>query len=205
VKGECNRGATCPYRHVNPNDEHDPTLSQQNFKDRYYGVNDPVASKILGTRSQTIQDMVPPEDTTIKTLWLGGIKAPLDEKDIRDQLYSFGEITSVKLVPSSSCAFVTYTERKDAEAAARAIWHGFVIRGFPITVAWGKPQSLTAGENPNASLGFYSTLPPPGQVPPPGTITNSTPYYPSMDPAQFGSRAETNQRTTRSLTINPAP
>jgi pre-mRNA-splicing factor RBM22/SLT11 len=42
VKGECKRGEECPYRHEMPNDPSDP-LSNQNIKDRYYGVNDPVA------------------------------------------------------------------------------------------------------------------------------------------------------------------
>lgn len=45
VKGECSRGESCPFRHEN--DNHDPSLSSQNLKDRYYGVNDPVAIKIL--------------------------------------------------------------------------------------------------------------------------------------------------------------
>jgi pre-mRNA-splicing factor RBM22/SLT11 len=44
VKGACNRGASCPYRHERPVDNE---LSQQNMKDRYYGVNDPVAKKML--------------------------------------------------------------------------------------------------------------------------------------------------------------
>jgi len=45
VKGECKRGEECPYRHETPKDPDDP-LSNQNIKDRYYGVNDPVAEKI---------------------------------------------------------------------------------------------------------------------------------------------------------------
>lgn len=47
VKGECTRGASCPYRHET--DEHDEALGRQNFKDRYYGTNDPVAGKMMGT------------------------------------------------------------------------------------------------------------------------------------------------------------
>merc|ERR1712173_161364 len=46
VKGECKRGEECPYRHEKPTDPDDP-LSNQNIKDRYYGVNDPVAEKLL--------------------------------------------------------------------------------------------------------------------------------------------------------------
>src|SRR5690625_4918253 len=45
LKGECTRGSECPYRHELPTE--DPALGQQNLRDRYYGVNDPVAQKIL--------------------------------------------------------------------------------------------------------------------------------------------------------------
>ncbi|KAI3946482.1 hypothetical protein MKX01_017698 [Papaver californicum] len=44
ARGICNRGAACPYRHEIPVTGE---LSRQNIKDRYYGVNDPVAAKLL--------------------------------------------------------------------------------------------------------------------------------------------------------------
>eukprot|EP01071_Lankesteria_metandrocarpae_P005639 Lankesteria_metandrocarpae@DN4079_c0_g1_i1.p1 len=44
-KGECTRGSSCPYRH--DEDHHDPSLKDQNIRDRYLGVDDPVANKIL--------------------------------------------------------------------------------------------------------------------------------------------------------------
>ena len=53
VKGECKRGEECPYRHEKPSDPDDP-LAKQNIKDRYYGVNDPVAEKML-KRAQVVQ------------------------------------------------------------------------------------------------------------------------------------------------------
>ena len=46
VKGECKRGEECPYRHETPSDPDDP-LSIQNIRDRYYGINDPVADKLF--------------------------------------------------------------------------------------------------------------------------------------------------------------
>lgn len=45
LKGECNRGDSCPFRHEK--DNHDPNLSAQKIKERYYGLNDPVANNIL--------------------------------------------------------------------------------------------------------------------------------------------------------------
>lgn len=46
VKGECKRGEECPYRHEMPKDPTGP-LAKQNMKDRYYGVNDPVAEAMM--------------------------------------------------------------------------------------------------------------------------------------------------------------
>ncbi|PWA90923.1 Nucleotide-binding, alpha-beta plait [Artemisia annua] len=54
IRGECKRGAECAYRHEMPvNGE----LSQQNIKDRYYGVNDPVALKLLNRAGTTSRDL----------------------------------------------------------------------------------------------------------------------------------------------------
>ncbi len=50
VKGECKRGEECPYRHEMPFDPNDP-LAKQNFKDRYYGSQDPVAEKMMRKHS----------------------------------------------------------------------------------------------------------------------------------------------------------
>ena len=84
-----------------PSDPNDP-LSKQNIKDRYHGVNDPVAEKILrrakgctltrymswcvsdhehsenGTGASEL-----PEDKSITTLYIGGVTADITEQDIR--------------------------------------------------------------------------------------------------------------------------
>jgi pre-mRNA-splicing factor RBM22/SLT11 len=49
ARGECKRGAECPYRHELPTVG---DLADQNIKDRYYGVNDPVARKMLNRVDQ---------------------------------------------------------------------------------------------------------------------------------------------------------
>jgi pre-mRNA-splicing factor RBM22/SLT11 len=58
TRGKCKRGAECPYRHEMPEDNE---LSKQNIKDRYYGINDPVANKIL-RRVADEPKLEPPED-----------------------------------------------------------------------------------------------------------------------------------------------
>lgn len=60
LKGECNRGAECPYRHEMPTTDKD--LANQNYKDRYYGHNDPVANKMM-KRAEGMTKLTPPEDT----------------------------------------------------------------------------------------------------------------------------------------------
>jgi pre-mRNA-splicing factor RBM22/SLT11 len=61
AKGECTRGAECPYRHEKPVDNE---LAHQNMQDRYHGRNDPVARKILSINAEN-QGLKPPDDTTI--------------------------------------------------------------------------------------------------------------------------------------------
>ena len=47
-------------------------LSEQNIKDRYYGVNDPVAAKMMA-RADKLQKVTPPQDQTVCTLFVGGV------------------------------------------------------------------------------------------------------------------------------------
>lgn len=61
VRGECKRGAECPYRHEMPTSG---PLADQNIKDRYFGVNDPVANKMMDRLGETAK-LEPPEDGTI--------------------------------------------------------------------------------------------------------------------------------------------
>lgn len=67
---------------------------------RYYGVNDPVARKMLN-RVDAMPKLAPPEDAGITTLYVGGLTPVITEDDIRDQFYSYGELQSVKKVISS--------------------------------------------------------------------------------------------------------
>jgi len=63
LKGECSRGTECPYRHELPS-ESNKELANQNLQDRYHGLNDPVAKKILGKNAENM-GLKPPEDETV--------------------------------------------------------------------------------------------------------------------------------------------
>lgn len=140
VKGECNRGESCPYRHEMPLNPKGP-LARQNIKDRYYGTNDPVAEKMLG-RSKEMREMrmTPPEDKSVKSLFVGGLDESITEAALRDAFYSFGEILSVKIIPRSRCAFVEFMDRKNAEVSCSALNGNLMIGDIRMMVSWAKPK-----------------------------------------------------------------
>lgn len=87
VKGECKRGEECPYRHEKPTDPDDP-LADQNIKDRYYGINDPVADKLL-KRASTMPRLDPRKTRPSPPCMLAVWATPL--------LRRISEITSISL------------------------------------------------------------------------------------------------------------
>nr|PNR40695.1 hypothetical protein PHYPA_018098 [Physcomitrium patens] len=143
VREECTRGSECPYRHEMPVTGE---LSQQNIKDRYYGyvdVNDPVAAKLL-RKAGEMPSLAPPEDMSIKTLYVGGLIDRVTEEDLKVQSYSYGEIESIRMVRQRACAFVTYTTREGAEEAADHLANKLVINGLRLKLMWQRPQIAKA-------------------------------------------------------------
>jgi pre-mRNA-splicing factor RBM22/SLT11 len=124
-------------------------LAHQNIKDRYHGVNDPVANKILG-RVQNSEKPTPPEDPDAKTVYLGGITEDMSEIDIRyslefilitrNALWHYGEIIEVKLLPQQHIGFVTYATRANAENAVDKLWGNCTINEIQLKVSWAKSQ-----------------------------------------------------------------
>ena len=69
-------------------------LSQQNIKDRYYGVNDPVANKML-RRAEEFSKLTPPDDKDITTLYVGNVDATkISEEDLK-----YAHLSSPSLSP----------------------------------------------------------------------------------------------------------
>lgn len=150
VKGECKRGEECPYRHEKPNEPDDP-LSEQNIRDRYYGVNDPVAEKLL-KRAASLPVLEAPSDKTITTLYVGNVGEHLTEVDIRDQFYTYGEIRNVTLLPKQQCAFVQFTKRSAAELAAEKTFNKLVLGGKKLSIRWAYSQAKQAAASSQAQL-----------------------------------------------------
>ena len=64
-----------------PTDPNDP-LSNQKLKDRYHGINDPVAEKML-SQAKEMPSLRPPDDKSITSLYVGGVDETFTESDIR--------------------------------------------------------------------------------------------------------------------------
>ncbi len=159
VKGECKRGEECPYRHERPSDPDDP-LSDQNIRDRYYGVDDPVADKIM-KRASAMPSLDPPEDPHVTTLYIGGLDETITEQDLKNEFYQYGEIRNITVVTKQGCAFVQYTKRSAAEVAAEKTFNKLVIKDRRLTIRWGRSQ----GQKPVAgseSAGAAAAVPVPG-------------------------------------------
>jgi pre-mRNA-splicing factor RBM22/SLT11 len=167
IKGECTRGEECPYRHEMPTDPSDP-LANQNLKDRYYGINDPVADKIF-KQVDDMPQLEQPEDKTVTTLYVGGLDNVVTEKDLKDNFYQYGEIRTIHMVPKQNCAFITFSAREAAEAATEGSFGKLVIKGKKLKIMWGKPQGSipTPGSSSDLNLAPVPGLPPAPLPPPP--------------------------------------
>lgn len=155
IKGSCSRGAECPYRHEMPTSGE---LSKQNYHDRYYGINDPVAKKIMA-RAVNIPTLNPPKDSSITTLFVGNISSAIKEMDLREIFCKYGKIESIRMLYLQNCAFITFCERQAAEQAASNLNRKLFIKGLQLSLRWGKPRAKSMSDNK---------------------------LYESMDPNQFG-------------------
>lgn len=178
AKGECDRGANCPFRHEMPRDRNDP-MAKQNTKDRFYGASDPVANKILGRKrrqeeEQQENDIAAGVDRARATLYLRfqgdpPFPADLTEMNIRDKFYAFGEIVSVRSQPDRGQAFVEYTTPEATELAISSMNRKELL-GRQIYVSWanapkrGEQSEQAAGDSENATTRAVKPLAPPGST-----------------------------------------
>ena len=90
----------------------------------------------------TAQDILPPRDPNITSLFITGVEDDLPEHALRTFFTPFGPIRSLICSHRSHCAFVNYATRSGAEAAAEHCQGKAVIQGCPLRVRWGKPKAL---------------------------------------------------------------
>lgn len=190
VRGDCIRGASCPFRHEMPTTG---PLAKQNIKDRFYGVNDPVAEKMLNNyagrgngdgagnggpprggpggpnQRQSTGPPVPPSDTTITTLYVGGIDDRFRESDLKEKFEKHGALAHISMIADRGIAFVKFLRRLDAEKAAQALWKDCIIYGTRLRIQWKRPKPESGSKPPSAPPGMSSAhTAPPGMPGPPG-------------------------------------
>jgi len=88
------------------------------------------------------QDILPPDDRTITSLFVTGVEDDLPEHKIRDFFTTYGKLRSLVCSHMSHCAFINYSTREEAEIAAKALQGRAVIAGCPLRVQWGRPRPI---------------------------------------------------------------
>ncbi|KAJ2934935.1 hypothetical protein H1R20_g2174, partial [Candolleomyces eurysporus] len=161
LKGECNRGDDCPYRHEQPPENAASSSSsggptgqsaQQSIQDRYHGTNDAVAKRLLTSYADT-QGLAPPADTSITSLFITSLPQNATEASVRTAIVQsipsldLQKIKSVVHVAKSRCAFANFKDRESAELAAVAWAPGFEVDGQKVTVKWGRSRPAKAPSN----------------------------------------------------------
>jgi len=138
------------------------------FFSRYYGMNDPVAEKLL-RRADQMPKLEPPEDKTITTLYIGNLGEKMGEKELRDHFYQYGEIRAITIISRQQCAFIQYTQRAAAEAAAERTFNKLILGGRRLTIKWGRSQGRQGGlDEMSESKEHLEPVPGlPGALPPP--------------------------------------
>lgn len=88
------------------------------------------------------QDIMPPRDRNITSLFITGVEDDLPEHALRTFFTPFGALRSIICSHRAHCAFINYVSRESAEAAAENCQGRAVISGCPLRVQWGKPRPL---------------------------------------------------------------
>lgn len=164
LKGECNRGDACPYRHeqrpnaassssssiTNPDGSVESEVkgvgAQQSIQDRYHGRNDAVAKRLLNDFAGS-QGLSPPSDTSITSLFLTSLPESANETSIRTAVFQSlpsldkQKVKSVVHVAKSRCAFANFKDRDSAEIAAAAWAKGLEVDGQRVAVKWGRSKA----------------------------------------------------------------
>lgn len=218
ARGECNRGTDCPFRHEMPKDRNDP-LSKQNTKDRFHGTNDPAAAKLWARlkakeaehktgAAGANEDGFEQARATLYLRFQGDPPYPhLTEDAIRDQLYSFGEIVSVRIQTEKGQAFVEYTLPEATELAISTL-NKKKLLDRTIYVSWARAQKRGNVDTPSRQVersqrseGLPSVI-----RPPPGGLNKSVlprGLVPAKPPPEVAAIAAA--RRTKGLAPVPRP
>eukprot|EP00834_Sanchytrium_tribonematis_P002741 NODE_91_length_21557_cov_0.766660.p7 type:complete len:360 gc:universal NODE_91_length_21557_cov_0.766660:3779-2700(-) len=138
VRDKCNRGAECPYLHEKVLLD-DNTDGKRIYRNRYFGIDDPLAARILGKMNE--EDIItPPENTKIMTLLLENLPLNINETTLDELFNRYGEVKSVIINKKKRAAFINFKDRESAEKAATGAYNQLIIEDKPILVQWAEKK-----------------------------------------------------------------
>ena len=132
VRGECKRGAACPYRHTDITDQDLERMKKGNgsiddkIRERYSGVNDPIAKKILD-KFDIPKVPAAPSDPLITTLFMGGVTPDITQTMVAEEMNPFGKVSRIKLESKNKRGFVSFENRESAESAMKSLHASLTI------------------------------------------------------------------------------
>lgn len=136
LKGQCNRGLECPYKH-DKNETN--TVSDQNMKNRFHGKNDPLAEKILKKYFSSKTKLENPADLSIKTLVIPSLGENVSHTELKDVFEKFGEIEFLNVNIGKSnirTAEITFKTRMEAEEAVFNLDNKLIINNVSLNIRW---------------------------------------------------------------------
>ncbi|KAJ5885387.1 pre-mRNA-splicing factor s.t1.c11 [Penicillium taxi] len=88
----------------------------------------------------TAEELAPPADPNIATLFLTGVYDGLPEHELRVFFTQFGQLRSVVCSHRAHAAYINFMSRESAEAAAKHCQGKAVVKDFPLRVTWAKAK-----------------------------------------------------------------
>jgi pre-mRNA-splicing factor RBM22/SLT11 len=83
----------------------------EKIRERYNGVNDPIAKKILDKFDTPVKQASVPSDSTITTLFLGGVSGDVEVGQVSELMEAFGKVARIKLESKHKRGFVCFETR----------------------------------------------------------------------------------------------
>lgn len=166
IRGECNRGESCQYRHEMPkqqqlqqnNDNNNDdfsnnnniSLHKQNIRDRYNGVNDPVAMKILQKHNINNNDNhTDNSNNNNTTLYIGNVDMSVNETILRNTFSKYGSIQNIKILHDKHIAFVNYSTHNEANNAIQTLQNNCIVNNKQLNINWANNNNKNTNKRSN--------------------------------------------------------
>jgi pre-mRNA-splicing factor RBM22/SLT11 len=124
--------------------DHRKGISQEDEIRARVDGSDSLSGKYLDrmNQKQLVKSIGVPPDSSVATLWVGGVEDSVAEDDLSSKLLEVaGEYESLRMVKQAKCAFVTYTSQSAAVAAGNKLFQSVEMGGKQLTVCWAKPKA----------------------------------------------------------------